>query len=669
MQTLRQGLLCDHGVRAGPTGAAGCERRADGYRPATESAVPRIGLIAMALWIEDYALLGDTHTGALVGRDGSVDWLCLPRFDAGACFAALLGGPRHGRWTMGPAGGGVPHRRGYQGDSLVLETEVACDEGSVRIVDCLPVRGRHPTDGNPTLVRRVEGVQGRVRMRSELCLRFDYGHIVPWLRTDGRRLLASAGPDAVTVYADVEFSAVPDRHAHAAEFVVGAGERVDFQLSWSGPGQQIPDRVDAGHEIDRTRRWWQRWADRYTGRRDGGKEYRDAVVRSLVTLKALTYAPSGGIVAAATTSLPEQLGGVRNWDYRYCWLRDATFTLMALLDAGYQAEAVAWREWLLRALAGRPEQMQIMYGVDGERRLTETELEWLPGYADSRPVRIGNAASAQFQLDVYGELMDALHQARSHGVPPDESAWDIQKDLMDFLESHWDDPDNGLWEMRGPRRDFTHSKIMAWVGVDRAVKAVEHFGLDGPAQRWQGLRKHIFDEVCDKGYDRHRHTFTQYYGSKALDSALLLIPAVGFLPATDARMRGTVAALEHHLLRDGFLQRYTMSKETEAVDPLPPGEGAFLMCTFWLADNYILQGRVDEGRALYERLLGLRNDVGLLSEEYDTDAGRLVGNVPQAYSHVGIINTAANLANARGPAHRRAATGQADRPDEEHRRR
>jgi GH15 family glucan-1,4-alpha-glucosidase len=549
----------------------------------------------MALRIEDYALVGDTHTAGLVGRDGSVDWLCLP------------------------------------------------------------VRGTRPAEGYPTLLRRVEGVQGRVRMRSELLPRFDYGHIVPWVRADSRRLTAYAGPDAVTVYADVEFAAAGD--GHVAEFSIGEGEHVDFQLSWSGPGRPAPDRLDAGREIDRTQRWWQRWADRYQGSGD----YRDAVVRSLVTLKALAYAPSGGIVAAATTSLPEQLGGVRNWDYRYCWLRDATFTLMALLDAGYQPEAVAWREWLLRALAGRPEQMQIMYGLNGERRLTEIELDWLPGYADSRPVRIGNAASAQFQLDVYGELMDVLHQARAHGVPPDESAWDLQKDLMDFLESHWDDPDNGLWEMRGPRRDFTHSKVMAWVGVDRAVKSVENFGLDGPARRWKGLREQIFDEVCDKGYNRHRRTFTQYYGSTALDSALLIMPAVGFLPATDKRMRGTVAAIEKDLLHDGLVQRYTMTRQTEAVDPLPPGEGAFLMCTFWLADNYILQGRVDEGKALYERLLALRNDVGLLSEEYDSAAGRLVGNLPQAYSHVGVINTAGNLASANGPAHRRSADGKTGR--------
>ncbi len=603
----------------------------------------------MALRIEDYALLGDTQTAALVGVDGSVDWLCLPRFDSGACFAALLGDAEHGRWTMAPAGGAVPRGRRYQGDSVVLETELANDEGVVRVVDCMPLRPPESQATGPRLLRRVQGVQGRVHMRSELCLRFDYGHIVPWVKSQGRQVVAMAGPDAVTVYGDAGFAAA-DGDVLVAEFAVAAGEHVDFQLAWSGPGRPRPEPVDVREQIERTRAWWQRWAGRYG--HDG--PYRDAVVRSLVTLKALTYAPSGGIVAAATTSLPEQLRGVRNWDYRYCWLRDATFTLMALLGAGYEKEAVAWREWLLRALAGRPEQMQIMYGMDGERRLTETELDWLPGYADSRPVRIGNGASAQFQLDVYGELMDALHQARVHGVPPDESAWDIQRALMDFLESHWDDPDNGVWEMRGPRRHFTHSKMMAWVGVDRAVRAVESFGLDGPAQRWKALRQQIFDEVCDKGYDRHRHTFTQFYGSTALDSALLLMPAVGFLPADDKRVAGTIVAIEKHLMRDGFLQRYTMTKETSEVDGFPPGEGAFLMCTFWLADAYLLQGRVDEGRQLYERLIGLRNDVGLLAEEYDTDAHRLLGNLPQAYSHVGVINTAASLASTQGPAHRRA---------------
>ncbi|MFL6141137.1 MAG: glycoside hydrolase family 15 protein [Labedaea sp.] len=600
----------------------------------------------MSLRIEDYALIGDTHSAGLVGFDGSMDWLCLPRIDSGACFAALLGGPEHGHWTIGPVGGRRTLRRGYRGDTLVLETEVANEDGVVRLVDCMPIRAEHPQ-----VVRMVEGVQGRVRLRSEVVLRFDYGHIRPWLRRAGRRVRAAAGPDQVIIDGDVEHAVRDERCV--AEFSVGAGDRAGFRLSWTGLRQPDPGGLDAAADIRATQTWWQNWVAqcRYTG------DYRDAVVRSLIALKALSYAPSGGIAAAATTSLPEQLGGVRNWDYRYCWIRDATFTLMALLDAGYEQEAVAWREWLLRALAGQPQQMQIMYGVDGERRLTETELPWLPGYAHSAPVRIGNAASDQFQLDVYGELMDALHQARTHGIPPDPEAWQIQRSLMDFLESHWRDADNGLWEMRGPRRHFTHSKLMAWVGLDRAIQAVDHFGLDGSADRWKQVRQEIFDEICEQAYNTRRHTFTQYYGSSTLDAALLLIPAVGFLPADDKRMKGTVAAIEKHLCQDGFVQRYTMTKHTEDVDGLPPGEGAFLACTFWLADNYILQGRVEEGRALFERLLKLRNDVGLLTEEYDPHADRLVGNLPQAFSHVALINTAQNLASSHGPIHRRAATG------------
>lgn len=602
----------------------------------------------MPLQIEDYALLGDTHTAALVGYDGSIDWLCLPRFDSGACFAAILGGPEHGRWLLAPAGDRRTVARRYRGDSLVLETEYANADGRVRVTDSMPVREDHPV-----VIRIVEGLEGRVAMRSELRLRFDYGSIVPWIRTDGRRMHVAAGHDAIVVDADVECRT--EAGTCTADFTIGKGQRVAFQIAWCAPRQQPPDAFDADRAAaaaKATERWWQQWTDRCAYRGD----YREAVVRSLVALKALSYAPSGGIVAAATTSLPEQLGGVRNWDYRYCWLRDATFTLMALLNAGYEQEAVAWREWLLRALAGDPQQMQIMYGVDGERRLTEITLDHLPGYARSRPVRIGNAASGQLQLDVFGEVMDALHQARMHGVPPQQDAWDMQTALMDHLESHWRDPDNGIWEMRGPRRDFTHSKVMAWVAADRAVKAVEYLGLDGPADRWKRLRQEIFDEVCAHGYDTSRGTFTQHYGSKTLDASLLLIPAVGFLPATDERMKSTVAAIEKELRQDGFVQRYTMSKETEAVDGLPAGEGAFLACTFWLADNYILQGRTEEGRALFERLLGLRNDLGLLSEEYDATRGRLIGNFPQAFSHVPLVVTAQNLTSGSGPAHRRGAT-------------
>jgi GH15 family glucan-1,4-alpha-glucosidase len=599
----------------------------------------------MALSLEDYAFIGDMHTGALIGRDGSVDWLCLPRFDSGACFAALLGGPEHGRWLVAPAGDGYRATRRYRGESLVLETEFSGPEGTVRVVDCMPVR-----DQQADLVRRVEGVHGRVRMRSELNVRFDYGSIVPWTHPRADRWYAIAGPDTIAVDADLPLSARDD--VLHADFAVAAGEAVNLRLAWTGPRQPLPPLLDVESIIARTEQAWREWASacRYTG------PYRDAVVRSLITLKALTYAPSGGIVAALTTSLPERLGGVRNWDYRYCWIRDATFTLLVLMEAGYTGEAAAWREWLLRALAGRPEQMQIMYGIDGERRLTELELGWLPGYQGARPVRIGNAASEQLQLDVYGELLDAMYQSRMAGLAHDHDAWRVERVLLDFLESHWRDPDEGIWEARGPRRDFTHSKVMAWVAMDRAVKSAETFGLDGPVDRWKRLRQEIFDEVCAKGYDTGRGTFTRYYGSASLDAATLLIAPVGFLPAGDERVRGTVAAIERELLVDGYVQRYTHGADTEAVDGLPSGEGAFLACTFWLADNYLMQGRRAEATALFERLLGLANDVGLLAEEYDVGHGRLVGNFPQALSHIQLVSTALNLAeSATGPAQTRSS--------------
>ncbi|GAB3561928.1 glycoside hydrolase family 15 protein [Amycolatopsis endophytica] len=598
----------------------------------------------MALRIEDYALIGDTRTAGLVGRDGSIDWLCLPRIDSGACFAALLGGAEHGRWALAPAGAARTVRRAYRHDTLMLETELANDEGTVRITDFMPVRPEHPR-----VLRLVEGVRGRVRMRSEVTVRFDYGHDHPWIRGDDDRLRAISGPHAVILDGDVPHRH-DDRAVCSAEFSVGEGERAGLRLSWTGARQSAPEPVDVVTALRDTDRWWRDWAARCTYR----GAYRDAVVRSLITVKALTYAPSGGIAAAATTSLPERLGGVRNWDYRFCWIRDATFTLMTLLEAGYEREARDWREWLLRATAGAPEQMQIMYGIDGERRLTESELPWLPGYAGSRPVRTGNAASAQFQLDTYGELMDALHQARARGIPPDRDAWRLQRSLLDFLESHWDDPDNGIWEMRGPRRHFTHSRVMAWAAVDRAVRGVEQFGLDGPLDRWKALREEIFTDVCRHGFDADQGTFTQYYGGSTVDAALLLLPAVGFLPADDRRTRGTVAAIEKHLLRDGLVQRYPMTDRSQELDGLPAGEGVFLPCSFWLADNYILQGRRGEGRALFERLLDLRSDVGLLSEEYDTGARRLVGNVPQALSHVALISTALNLDRNTGPVHRRS---------------
>ncbi|GAA5127277.1 glycoside hydrolase family 15 protein [Pseudonocardia adelaidensis] len=595
------------------------------------------------LQLEDYGLIGDTHTAALVGYDGSIDWLCLPRFDSAACFAALLGGPEHGRWRLAPVGEHRAVDRRYRRDSLVLETDFTTADGAVRVVDCMPIRAERPD-----LFRRVEGLAGRVPVRSEVLLRLDYGHVVPWFREVGRRTSALAGPDAITVDSDVRHELTGTDLA--AEFFLNAGEHVDFRLAWASPHDRPPDRVDVGRGIAATEKWWQDWAARCTF--DG--EHRDAVVRSLITLKAMSYGPSGGIVAAPTTSLPEHLGGVRNWDYRYCWIRDATFTLLALLHAGYESEAVAWREWLLRAVAGQPEQMQLMYGVEGERRLIEFELDWLPGYAGSRPVRVGNAASQQFQLDVYGELMDALHQARKHGIPPDDSAWQVQRVLMDFLEGHWREPDEGIWEIRGDRRHFTHSKVMAWAAVDRAIRGVEMFDLDGPFDSWKRLRQEIFDDVCEHGYDARRNTFTQCYGSRELDAALLLMASVGFLPADDRRFTGTVAAIERNLCHDGFVNRYTMTRSTRRIDGLPPGEGAFLPCTFWLADAHLLGGRSEAGRAVFERLLGLRSDLGLLSEEYDVEDRRLVGNYPQALSHLALVNTACELATGRGPSHRRS---------------
>jgi GH15 family glucan-1,4-alpha-glucosidase len=580
--------------------------------------------------IEDYALIGDTQTAALVSRDGSIDWLCMPRFDAGACFAALLGEKRHGCWRLGPAGGAPREsRRRYIEGTLVLETELATEAGRVRIIDCMP-----PRDRTPDIIRLVEGVEGTVPMRMELIPRFDYGSIVPWIRTVDGVLHAIGGPDALALRTEIELPG--DGFATQADFTIAAGQRVSFVLSWYPSHEPPPPALDAVAAVEDTIAWWREWTSRCTYR----GPWREAVLSSLVTLKALTYGPTGGIVAAPTTSLPESLGGVRNWDYRFCWLRDATFTLYALLISGHREEACAWREWLLRSVAGDPSQLQIMYGVAGERRLPEMVLDWLPGYEKSAPVRVGNAAIQQLQLDVYGEVMDAMHQAHRVGLPPHPWAWQLQHELLDFLESGWQQPDEGLWEVRGPRQHFTHSKVMAWVAFDRAVKAVEQFGLNGPAGRWRALAAQIHEEVCQRGFDAQRGCFTQAYGSSLLDASLLMMPLVGFLPPTDPRVAGTVRAIERELVRDGFVLRY---RSDEVVDGLPPGEGAFLACTFWLADNYALTGRVDEARALFERLLSLRNDVGLLSEEYDPVAGRLVGNFPQAFSHVGLINTAFNL--------------------------
>jgi GH15 family glucan-1,4-alpha-glucosidase len=593
----------------------------------------------MALRIEDYGLIGDTQTVALVGRDGSIDWLCFPRFDAGACFSALLGTPEHGRWAIAPATGGHAARRSYRNGSLVLEHEFETPTGVVRLIDCMP-----PRQMDPDLVRIVECVSGEVPMRMELIVRFDYGHIVPWVRTVDGALLAIGGPDALTLRSTVPTVGVG--LTTQAEFTLRAGEKATFVLTWHPSHQASPSGIDPIAAVEDTDRWWRDWCSHCTY--EG--PWREAVLRSVITLKALTYGPTGGIVAAATTSLPEKLGGVRNWDYRYCWLRDATFTLYALMTSGFTEEAEAWRNWLLRAVAGEPADLQIMYGCAGERRITEFELPWLPGYEDSQPVRVGNAAVYQLQLDVVGEVMDALHLARRHGLEPYDTAWGLQRALMDFLEKMWREPDEGIWEVRGPRRHFTHSKVIAWVAFDRAVKAVEIWGLPGPLDRWRALRSEIHAQVCEQGFDPARNTFTQFYGSRELDASLLMVPLVGFLPADDARVVGTVRAIERELLHDGFVCRYSMDGGSEAVDGLPPGEGAFLACTFWLADNYALQGRHDEARALFERLLDLRNDLGLLSEQFDPRKRRLIGNFPQAFSHVALINTAQNLTQRHGPA-------------------
>jgi GH15 family glucan-1,4-alpha-glucosidase len=583
----------------------------------------------MACRIEEYAIVGDTETAALVARDGSVDWLCLPRFDSAACFAAVLGEPGHGRWRLAPRDPITRVARRYREGTLVLETVHETASGAVRLVDCMP-----PAESNPNLVRVVEGLRGEVAMRMELVVRFDYGRTVPWVRRVGGALRAIGGPDALELC-----TPVPTRGeglTTVADFVVREGERVPFALSWHPSHVPPPARVDVDAEVARAEEWWRRWSSRcaYQG------PWREAVTSSLVALKALTYAPTGGLVAAATTSLPERLGGVRNWDYRYCWLRDATFTLYALLLSGHVDEAGAWRDWLLRAIAGDPSQLQIMYGVAGERRLPELELPWLPGYERSAPVRIGNAAADQLQLDVYGEVLDALHQARRAGLSGDGSAWAVQRAMLDWLEGGWKLPDEGLWEVRGPRQHFTHSKLMAWVAFDRAVKAVECFGLDGPADRWRALRAEVHAEVCSRAWSAEAGAFTQAYGSRALDASLLVMPLVGFLPPRDPRVAGTVAAIERELLHEGLVLRYR-TEETE--DGLPAGEGAFLACSFWLADNYALLGREADACALFERLLALRNDVGLLAEEYDPILRRQLGNFPQAFSHVGVVNTAFNL--------------------------
>jgi GH15 family glucan-1,4-alpha-glucosidase len=591
--------------------------------------------------IEDYALIGDCHAAALVARDGSIDWLCWPRFDSDACFAALLGSNTHGRWQIAPCDAQARVRRAYRKNTLILETRFECSEGAATLIDFMPMGHSHCC-----IIRLVTGERGKVEMRTELILRFGYGAVVPWMqKLDDGALRAIAGPDMAVLRAPIALTGREMRHE--GEFTVTAGDQVPFVLSYGPSHLQVPPAVDAVAALAETETFWTDWA----GRCLPAGRWSDAVARSLITLKALTYAPTGGIVAAPTTSLPEWIGGARNWDYRFCWLRDATFTLLAVMNAGHYQEAQAWRDWLVRAVAGSPNQAQILYGIAGERRTTEWEVPWLPGYEGSRPVRIGNKATEQLQLDIYGEVLDAFYLARRGGLARSDSAAQVQIAFLDHLEKIWREPDESIWEVRGGPQQFTYSKIMAWVAFDRAVKSHEVFGRgDHPqAERWRKLRALIHDDVCRHAFDPQRNSFVQAYGSKELDASLLQIPILGFLPADDARVRGTVAAIERDLLVDGFVQRY---RSERVSDGLPAGEGAFLACSFWLVDVYILQGRWDEARTMFDRLVRLCNDVGLLSEEYDPQRGRLVGNFPQAFSHVALVNSAFHLTRTLVPERR-----------------
>lgn len=588
--------------------------------------------------IEDYALIGDMQTAALVCRDGTADWLCLPRFDSHAIFAGLLGTEEHGFWRLGPAyptGAEPPaaDRRRYRGDSLILESEWDTPRGTVRVTDFMP-----PRDGAPQLIRIVEGISGRVPMRSELRMRFSYGRIIPWVHKVDGRTVAVAGPDSV--WLDTPADTYGENLTTYSDFTVAPGDRIAFTISWQPSHHEPPGLPDPEGSLEATEDFWREWVEQCTYH----GPYREAVVRSLITLKALTYAPTGGIVAAPTTSLPEDIGGSRNWDYRYTWLRDAAITLSSLLRTGYREEARAWREWLLRAVAGDPENLQIMYGIAGERELGEAELDWLPGYENSGPVRVGNGAANQLQLDVYGEIVEALHLAHMTGLTRNDYAMGLQLKLIEYLENHWDEPDEGIWEVRGPRRHFVHSKVMAWVAVDRTIKLIESGDIEGPLERWRELRDDIHRDVCENGYDKERNTFTQSYGSRELDASLLLIPQMGFLPPDDKRVIGTIEAIQRELsTEDGFVLRYPTKGEDAGVDGLEGDEGAFLACSFWLADDLAMIGRVDEARQLFERLLSLRNDLGLLAEEWDPRLQRQVGNFPQAFSHVPLIDTALRL--------------------------
>jgi GH15 family glucan-1,4-alpha-glucosidase len=595
--------------------------------------------------IENYALIGDCETAALVGRDGSIDWLCWPRFDSDACFAALLGTAEHGRWRIAPRDERVRVSRRYRPGTLILETRFETDEGAATLVDFMPIR-----DGRADVARLVVGERGQVVMCFELVIRFGYGAIVPWVtRMEDGTLRAIAGPDMLLLRTPVHLHG--ENMRTVAEFTIGAGDSIPFVLTHAPSHLPPPVPVNAKAALETTERYWTQWSAKC----QPVGPWSAIVLRSLITLKALTYAPTGGIVAAPTTSLPEQLGGPRNWDYRFCWLRDATLVLLALMNSGFYDEAEAWREWLLRAVAGSPDQIQPIYGIAGERRLTEWEVPWLPGYAGSRPVRVGNGAHGQLQLDVFGEVMDTLHQARRGGLAATESGWAVQLALLRYLEQAWREPDEGIWEVRGGPRHFTYSKVMAWVAFDRAIKSAQMFGLAGPVDHWRQLRAEICDDILRRGYDAELGSFVQSYGSKELDASLLLLPIVGFLPALDPRICGTVTAIEQRLMVDGFVLRYDTAS---AVDGLPPGEGAFLACSFWLADAYVLQGRLGDARKLFGRLVGLCNDVGLLSEEYDPRQGRQVGNFPQAFSHIALINSACNLVKVDKPVEQRASAAE-----------
>lgn len=593
----------------------------------------------MTLRIEDYALLGDCETAALVGRDGSVDWLCVPRFDSGACFAALLGTNENGRWLIAPQGQIRNIRRRYREGTLILETDFETADGEATLIDFMSTRREEPV-----LVRIVVGVRGTVAMRTELIMRYEYGSVVPWVRKTPAGLQAIAGPDSLYLATPVELRG-EDLHT-VGEFTVEAGQRVPFTLTWAPSHRRFHPTASADDQLQRTEKWWREWSDRCTYQ----GPWREAVVRSLITLKALTFKPTGGVVAAPTTSLPEELGGTRNWDYRYCWLRDATFTLCAMIAGGYHEEAGAWRDWLLRAVAGDAAAIRILYGLGGERRTMEWEADWLAGYENSKPVRIGNAASGQLQLDVVGEVIDALRTAHRSGLQLGDDDWRMAMNLLEYLESVWRTPDHGIWEIRGEPRHFTHSKVMVWVAFDRAVNAIEQNGREGPLERWRALRETIHAEICSQGFDAGRNSFVQYYGANCEDAALLLMPLVGFLPCDDPRILGTVKAIEEHLMEDGFLRRYP---ESSNVDGLPTGEGAFLACSFWYVQAIAMQGRKDDAQRYFEKLLKLSNDVGLLPEEYDPKRQRFTGNFPQAFSHVGLINAACAISAEGGPADQR----------------